>query len=354
MAALALEVNDAGLLALREGQPRPEPPSPSVALFEDGEVLTGTAAAARAFLRPRAVHDAYFDSLDTEPVGRPFPARVRRADLGYAHLVTLIESLPHRPDEVFLAVPGFWSAERLGLLLGVARAAGLPVAGLVDAAVAAASLVGGRGALVHVDLTRHRCVVTALSADGGVERTAVADTEGLGLRAFEERITHEIARRFVLETRFDPLHSGASEQALHDALPGWLFELRREDTCAATLTAGGREHRIQLPRADLAGVMSDLHRNLAAQVRALMDTNATRLLVSARVSRFPGTVDSLREATGLDVLELTPDTVVSATLRNRDRLRHAGPALPFVTRLPTRDAVAPPPLLVAPGDERPR
>ena len=99
--------------------------------------------------------------------------------------------------------------------------------------------------------------------------------------------------------------------------------------------------------------MTDLHRNLAAQVRALMDTNATRLLVSARVSRFPGTVDYLREATGLDVLELTPDTAVSATLRSRDRLRHPGPALPFVTRLPTRDAIAPPPLLVAPEDGRP-
>jgi len=348
MAALALEVNDAGLLALREGQPRPEPESPSVALFEDGEVLTGRAAAARALLRPRAVHDAYFDSLDAEPLRRPFPAGVRRADLGYAHLVTLIESLPQRPDEAFLAVPGFWTAERLGLLLGVARAAGLPVAGLVDAAVVAASLVGGRGSLLHLDLTRHRCVVTALSGGREVARTAVADTEGLGQRAFDERVTHEIARLFVLQTRFDPLHSGASEQALHDALPAWLFELRREERCTEVLTAGGREHRIDIARADLATVLADLHRGLAAQVRALLDTSVTRLLVSARVSRFPGAVDRLREATGLDVLELTPDAVVSATLRNRDRLRHPGPALPFVTRLPTRDEAASP---SAPGSD---
>jgi hypothetical protein len=176
---------------------------------------------------------------------------------------------------------------------------------------------------------------------------------GLGQRAFEERTTHEIARRFVLQTRFDPLHSGASEQALHDALPAWLFELRREDICPAALTAGGREHSIHIARADLAAVLADFHRGLAVQVRALLDTNVTRLLVSARVSRFPGTVDYLREATGLAVLELPADTAVSATLRNRDHLRHPGPALPFVTRLPFREAKAPHPLLVAPGDGRP-
>jgi hypothetical protein len=190
--------------------------------------------------------------------------------------------------------------------------------------------------------------VTALSGGREVARTAVADTEGLGQRAFDERVTHEIARLFVLQTRFDPLHSGASEQALHDALPAWLFELRREERCTEVLTAGGREHRIDIARADLATVLADLHRGLAAQVRALLDTSVTRLLVSARVSRFPGAVDRLREATGLDVLELTPDAVVSATLRNRDRLRHPGPALPFVTRLPTRDEAASP---SAPGSD---
>jgi hypothetical protein len=353
MAALALEVNDAGLLALREGQPRPEPESPSIALFENDEVLTGRAAASRAFLRPRAVHDTYFDSLDTDPLPRPFPAGVRRADLGYVHLVSLVEGLPERPDEAVLAVPGFWTAPHLGLLLGVSRAAGLPVTGLVDSAVAAASLVGGHGDLLHVDLTRHRAVVTALSTDGEVERTAVAATEGLGQHAFEERVVGDIARRFVVETRFDPLHSGEAEQALHDALPGWLFELRREEACPASLTAGGREHRIQLARADLTDAVSDLLRSLLVQVRSFLDANVTRLLVSARVSRFPGAVEQLRKTTGLDVLELPADTTVSATLRNRDHLRHPGPALPFVTRLPFREAKAPHPLLVAPGDERP-
>jgi hypothetical protein len=337
MAALALELNDAGLLVLREGRPRPEPESPAVALFEGGEFLLGRPAAARALLRPRAVHDRYFDPLDGEPLGPPFPPGLRRADLAHAHLLTLAPDPP--PTEVFLAVPGFWSAEQLGLLLGVAHAAGLPVAGLVDAAVAACSFAGGEGSSLHVDLSRHRGVVTALTGGKEVARVRVAEAEGLGLHAFEERVAREVARRFVIETRFDPLHSGASEQALHDALPAWLFELRREATMSAVLAAGGREHRLELARADLVAALGELHRALAEEVAALRD-GATRLLVSARLSRLPGAVEHLRAATGLPTLELTPDAAVSAILRSRDLLRHPGPALPFVTLLPTLDAMA--------------
>jgi hypothetical protein len=331
MPALALEVNDAGLQLLREGRPRPEV-SPAVALFEDGAVLTGSAAAARAALRPRSIHDAFFDPLDTEPIGPPFPEGIRRADLAHAHLTTLFDGA--RPDdEVFLAVPGFWSAEALGLLVGVATAAGLHVAGLVDAAVASASLIGGAQARLHVDLTRHRAVVSVLSGGPELERTEVAGVEGLGLRSFEEALVRKVAGTFVEETRFDPLHSGASEQALRDALPGWLRELRRAESCEAALPAGSRTHRATLWRAALSQATLELQRAVAGRARALVPEGEALLLVSSRASGVPGLSATVGEETGLTPLELPYDSAVSATLRRRERLRHPGPGLPFVTRL---------------------
>ena len=48
MGALALEVNDAGLLALRAGSPRPERESPGLALLDGGKLLVGAEAAAQA------------------------------------------------------------------------------------------------------------------------------------------------------------------------------------------------------------------------------------------------------------------------------------------------------------------
>jgi hypothetical protein len=332
MGIAALEVNDAGLLLLREGQPRPQE-SPCLAMFEDRTVLTGTLAAARAHLRPRAVHDAYFDRLDLEKLGRPFPSSLRHADLAYAHLATFTESL-RSEDEVFLAVPGFWSEERVALLLGIARAAGLRPAGLVDAAVAAASLMSFRNPCLLVDLTRHRAVFTTFHGGPERDRDRVATLEGTGARVFEDRLVRSIASTFIAETRFDPVHSGASEQALRGALPGWLRELRRADSTAVSLSAGGREHHVTLSRDVLSTAIADLQRTVAEQARTLVPAGDARLLVTARASGLPGLVARLNVATGLDAVELPYDATVVATLRQGHRLRHPGPGLPLVTRLP--------------------
>ena len=163
-------------------------------------------------------------------------------------------------------MPGFWSTSCLSLLLSVARAAGLPVAGLVDAAVAAASLGHEGDSLLHLDLPRHRAVLTAMTQGDEVTRTRVVTVDGRGWTAFEDVWAGAIAAQFVRETRFDPRHAGPSEQALHDALPGWLGELCLRTSLPATLGAGGREHTIELTRASLLAAAADLYRGLAEQV----------------------------------------------------------------------------------------
>jgi hypothetical protein len=219
--------------------------------------------------------------------------------------------------------------------LSVARAAGLPVTGLVDAAVAAATAVGTRGeTLLHLEQTRHRAVLTVLTRSHEITRTRVVDLDGFGTSAFERRLAETVARRFVLTTRFDPLHSAAAEQALHAALPEWLMQLRRGDTCAASLTAGGREHRIELTRGLLEEGVGDLYGGLLAQARTLAPAEGGELLVSARASRWPGLVDRLRSLPGIALVELPRDAALVGTLRGRDHIRYDDRALPFVTRLP--------------------
>lgn len=353
MRALVLEVNDAGLQALGEGQRLVE--SPGIALFEDGTLLTGAAAAARAQLRPRAVCDTFWDRLDTEPLGRPYPARVSHADVAFAHLRALCSSLAGPPPqagpggvpraetaagrEVVLAVPGFWTPAALGLLLSVTRAAGLDVRGLVDAAVASACFAPRHDRFLHLDLTRHRAVLTTLDGHDGTRRLAVADVPGLGTAAFEAAFRDHLAHRFVAETRYDPRHSGPSDQALHDAMPGWLRDLRGLPSCPAVLTAGGREHRVLISLEDFARAGTALHERLAEQVRAHAEASRPRLLLlSARASQKPGLSAHLRDRTGLEVMELPRDAAVVAALRHHRHIRRAGDALPFVTRLPAWDS----------------
>ena len=338
MSALALEVNDVGLLALKAGAGRPLPESPGLALLDGGRLLVGAEAAAQARLKPRFVHDGYWEGLDLAPVGPPFGEGVRRADLAHAHLASIAAAAGPGVTEAFLAVPGSWSPSALGLLLGVARAAGLPVVGLVDAAVAAAALGHPGAALLHLDLTRHRSVATAMAQAEEVARTRVAPARGRGWSAFEDLWTGTIAAQFVRETRFDPRHAGGSEQALHDALPGWLDELALRQAIPATLEAGGRAHTVELTRASLAQAAAGLYRGLAEQVRSVKDAGEpATLLLSHRAACLPGLADRLREIPGVAVAELHSSAALGGTLLHRDRLRDAGDALPFVTRLPAGD-----------------
>jgi len=62
------------------------------------------------------------------------------------------------------------------------------------------------------------------------------------------------------------------------------------------------------------------------------DGPATVLL--AHRAALPGLADRLREVPHVTVIELASSAAVSGALQHRDRLRHAGDALPFVTRIP--------------------
>jgi len=308
MSAVALEVNDAGLLLLREGE-RPGPESPGLAFFGGDGVLVGKAAASRARLLPRGIHDHYWDRPATEPLGPSFPDGLRCGDLAFAHLRSLRDELPGAPIEAFLAVPGSIGRPALGLLLTLARKAGFPVVGIVDAAVAAAAYFARGDELLHLDLTRHRVVVTALEAGTEVRRVRSQSSEGPGQAAFERALVEAIARQFVEETRFDPLHSGATEQWLHDSLPAWLLELRHAGTCAIRATAGRREHALELSRTDLALGLEPLGRAVVKALVAERKQAASVVLVSSRVGRWPGLVERLREQDGLEVIELPPDEI---------------------------------------------
>lgn len=336
MTALAVEVNDLALVALRAGASHPLPASPGLALLDGERLRVGAEAEDEARLKPRFVHDRYWDPLDTAPAGVPFPEGVRRADLAHAQLVAIRTAAGPEIREVFLAVPGFWSAGALGLLLSVARAADLPVVGMVDAAVAAASLGHAGQTLLHLDLTRHRSVVTAMAQGEEVTRSRVQTAEGAGWAALRDTWTAAVALQFVRETRFDPRHTGPSEQTLHDALPGWLGELCVRESLPATLRAGGREHTIELTRASLVAAAGDLYRALVEQVSLRMRAGASAtLLLTHRAARLPGLADLLGAIAGVTIAELHSAAAPSGALLGRDRLRHAGEAVPFVTRLPS-------------------
>ena len=334
---LALELADAGLLALPE-EGEAAAPSPGLAVV-DGETITvGRAAAARARLTPRRLHSRFWLEISTEALGRPFGRHLRSADLAWTHLNELWREAGHGVTSVILALSGELlalsgehSEARLGLILGVARSAGLPVDGMVDAAVASSVGQSLDGPVLHLDLELHRTVLTLL--EPGPRRRKVVISDRVGLVRLHDAWLRLMAGLFLKTTRFDPFHSAASEQDLYDRLPPILHTLRRGPSTTVSLRAENNVFTVDLTRDQVVAAADTRYVEIDALVRSAIAHRPVALLFTARAASAPGLADRLADLTDLEVVELPFAAAAAGAHQAARRIVAPGPALPFVTDL---------------------
>src|SRR5262245_27340363 len=251
---LTLELIDADLaLAVKRGDSVDiAPASPGVALLAETGTLTGLDAARNVRRQPLLAHTNFWRGLSTEPLTRPSRLARTTADLAFAHASSLLGEYKGDAGGVLLAIPAGYSREQLGLLLGVVGEAGVPVAGLVDAGLAASSLEPAPPHLLHLDLELHQALLTVLEAAGGdkgLKRSRYEIAQRHGMLAIQQSWMQLIAETFVRKTRFDPLHEAASEQRLVDEMPTWLRELAHKHTLTLSMQFGERLLEVEVERA---------------------------------------------------------------------------------------------------------
>ncbi|MEM9056700.1 MAG: hypothetical protein AAGD86_04445, partial [Pseudomonadota bacterium] len=348
MAVTAIEFNDTGLLAVRDGTTLLE--SPGFALIENGSVVTGAAASASARVKPGSIVNRFWDSLSLDAPSTAAAGGHNNADLAYLHLDAIRRELGADGDDFVLCVPGAFTRQQLGLLLGIARECKMTVTGLVDSAVAAAVGAAGGGRLLHLDAQLHRIVLTELDAGQSLARSAVHELNRFGLLALRECWAEAIADAFVKTTRFDPMHLAASEQQLYDKLPGWLTELHDDPGAALTLGSGDTTHAVSVTPERLARASADLYQQIVQLISSrLRPGDRVTLLLSHRLACFPGLHEQLAQLAEAPV-ELEAGAAARGALAQLSYLRSTGDALQFVTSLPLGRAKA---SLNAPSDASP-
>jgi hypothetical protein len=336
--ALALDVSDASLLGLAEDG-RVLGPSPGCALFESGQFLFGEEARRRSRLSPRLVASDCWARLDAEPLGPPFPEGLSRADLVHGHLEGLWKKARRGTAEVVLAVPGIHGEAALGRLLGIAEALGMPVVGMVDAALAAAASGFPGERLLHVDVGLRHAAVTEIRQGRELVRERVARMDRWGLDEIEDAEMRGAAAAFVRQSRFDPLHDAATEQGLFDQLPAWLAALAKDGRATLSLPAAGREAAVELRREEAEEWTAAYASELAQQVSVLKRSGEpTTVLVSVHAARLPGLVERIAAIRGVEVALLPLQAAAAGALRERAAVRSPAGGLRFVTRLPRPEA----------------
>ena len=361
MSVAALELNDCGLVLrwLEDDRPTGPAPDPACALLQGGELLTGRAAAARARLHPRLVHERYWADLDRSALPPPFPTGLRPADLAHAQLKRLL-GLPGRSlESLVVAVPGSFTPAQLGLLLGIAASLDLRVRGLVDSAVAASSCVPAPPRGLHLDVLLHCAVLTELEGvDGELRRRRVHVLAGAGLAAVRDACVRELAATFVERTRFDPLGTAGAEQQLHDRLPELLRELAESGHARLGLEARGSTVGVDVDGPGLSRASRAPLREVLLLVREWAgSTTQAQVLLSHRAAALPGLPAAL-SAAGAEPVVLPEHAATTAALRQRERFEAEGPSHRLVLRLPCRGesaarAPAPRPQAAEPVLQRP-
>jgi len=285
MTTAVIELHD---VALRCGTGSQLIEVPGHALVTPQGIVTGAAARARAWREPQHSFDQYWHQLGTAAL--PVVSRHARhfADLAHAQLLALHQAAG-APPRVIFAVPGSFGRDQLAVLLGIAQAAPFGVAGLIDAALAAAHTEVADAAL-HLDLLRHCAVLTRLRRSGAeVLRERVAVLPELGLNRLHELWARHLAERFIAAHRYDPLHTGSGEQALREALPGWLATLARQ-----------RELNAVLP-----GPRGPLHRAGRDAPTDQLTTKLTRMFTRHSVTVPASSVTTLMSLTQAPLMFLT-------------------------------------------------
>ena len=317
MARAALEVNGAALVgASARGVLFNEP---GVAFLDGRQMLFGHEAAQAARSAPELSYRNYWESLSDTPLARPARQFRTAADLAHAQLARLWRRFQEAGggiDGVLLAVPAGASEDRLALLLGIAEEAGLPVAGLVESAVAAVGRIAAKRSCVHVEATGERIVASRLEQRAGRIHSAEILFDGRpGLRHLRAAMTAYAAGRFVAASRFDPLDLPDTERQLAEKLEGWLEELATRGELRVELDAAPIPASAQLRRDEFMAVLERQFAACGNRLRSFCTgRGAAPVCLTAALAAMPGCADAFARLLAVEVQSLQPGAAALGAL----------------------------------------
>jgi hypothetical protein len=219
---LALEINDASLQLLTGdagGTARVLASEPGVATVQGRNIVTGKVAAAQAKVQPLNTYHRFWLELSADPLGRAQHPTLSAADLAFEQLKSLLagaaadaaDAESKVATQLLIAVPAGYSRDQLGLLLGVVAETGVKEVGLVDAALAACALTPVGAHSLHLELYRHRAILTSIEREpAGARRARYEIDAQCGVQRLHQLCLDTVASQFVRQTRFDPLHQARS------------------------------------------------------------------------------------------------------------------------------------------------
>jgi len=328
-----IEINDAGIQVATPGKIIAT--SPGFAVMDGERLMVGSEALENARLLPRWTNNRFWNKLNTDPIANSTDVVRHHADLALAHLESLWLPLKKDVDSVILLVPAFYTQSELGLLLGIARECGIPVKGVADSSLMAASDQILESLTLHLDIHLHRITLTNLSSGKTLNRKNVTTVTETGIFTLWDRWANMIADQFIQTSRFDPMHQAISEQALFNQLPLWIKQLGDSRGKTFELNLAGVNHTVSVSADQLMSACAQIYPQIVQFIRSeAKNRDSVTLLLSHRFAGFPGLKDSLGLIPNLGLIELDPMQSITSAFAHADKIIPDGNAITHIVNLP--------------------
>lgn len=344
MATAYIEINDAGITQAIDGKLIDT--SPAFAVLDKEKLILGEEARANARLLPRWTNNRFWHQLSRDPISNATHNIRHHADLAFAHLEAIWAGLAKQGltkqgigkqvDEVIIGVPDTYDQIQLGLLLGMANAANIPVVGLVNSALVAIAKVANQNSILHLDISLHRITMTEFQLENELKKINTINVSESGLFTLWDRWANVVAQQFIHSSRFDPMHKAHSEQLLFDLLPNWISQ--KNPNATFDMEINGVMHSTHIPEDQLIQVCQSIYPKM---IRSIASTNCDALYISHRFQGFPGFEAALQSVKGLNIHRLSSTAAIEAVHQHREDITSKAGSVSHITSLPLN---SPPPV----------
>lgn len=310
--------------------------SPGFANIAGGNPVFGEAARLQARLHPREHFNQFWSQLSLDPLAVKNKYFRHTADLAHRHLATLTQPLQIAGDAV-IAAPGSYNRTQLAVLLGIVKQCAFSATGLVDLSLLQAAGSPADDCII-VDLQLHQAMLSSFrKTDGHLVKERGVTVPFAGLLALHEAWTGLITDEFILQSRFDPLHTAETDQFVYDNLEQWIAASLTNDKVLLEINLKGAVHQARVARAQFEQRAETVFARIAKELAGLRGP-ATAVHIRASQLQLPGLVQSIP-----GLLALNDEVLMATCLQHLDYIRRPADKLQFITRLPLTGLVSAPP-----------
>lgn len=294
--------------------------SASCALIEaDSSILIGEQAEHQAHLRPRESSTLFWSDLSAQSDTKH---SISNAEIAYRHLEYLWNKADCSTQDTILVTPATLDKHDLGLLLGICKKLSINVAGIVCNATLAMRQPANNCKAVFLDLLQQKLAVTEIIQNtSGLSLKQPSHILNYGLQNFIQSFAKTIAKKYISETRFDPLHTAKDEQQFFDKLPLWLSSLNEKDSIECKLTSDDKSFTIHVDNEFLQSANEVLFKEVSAHLNVLFHNHESiAIFCSSNCKQVFGLHKFLVGLPGCAIIQLDENSLAQQALSCSDEI----------------------------------